>query len=257
MGVWIFFVISGFVITLSLVREQADGKSTGRQLKYFYIRRAVRILPIYILTIIFGIAVLLIENKFQYYVEHIPYLITFLYNFYRIDPNYVHTPIFGHFWSLSVEEQFYLLFPLLFLSSSDRARKRILLLLIALGPAVRHGFGLFATDVLRLPEPGNAVFQFSPGHFDAFALGALLALYKDKIAHARYVAPIAVAISLGIVTSCIVLSYILGLSPLTMLKFNTFHHGSHVAVYSMINLTTGAIIICCITGYPKLAVKFL
>jgi len=104
LGVYIFFVISGFLITTLLLKEKI--KSGTISLRNFYIRRSLRILPVaylYLLTLFIlhefcGLAVAPME-----YVG----CLLFLMNL-----GYFHTGILtGHFWSLSVEEQFYIIFP--------------------------------------------------------------------------------------------------------------------------------------------------
>ena len=101
-GVLCFFVISGFLITwLLLVENDHRGRIS---LKHFYIRRALRILPVYY-TFLLTVAVLQYFTPYsQNYMEWIGNL-TFTQNFIESP----HTT--GHLWSLSVEEQFYLLWP--------------------------------------------------------------------------------------------------------------------------------------------------
>ncbi|RWY55499.1 acyltransferase family protein [Mucilaginibacter gilvus] len=101
----IFFVLSGFLITTLLLKEKLRN---GRiSLKYFYIRRALRILPVAWLFLI----VLIGLNRFLYL--HIPVAdfiasLLFFKNFPMRNEPYT-----AHFWSLAVEEQFYFSFPIL------------------------------------------------------------------------------------------------------------------------------------------------
>lgn len=101
----IFFVMSGFFITRLLLRERAK---TGRiSFKDFYIRRALRIFPVYYLTVI---ACLFI---FKFNTADTISLLSYTFNFYHpLHP--VPNPL-EHTWSLSVEEQFYFFWPLLIL----------------------------------------------------------------------------------------------------------------------------------------------
>jgi peptidoglycan/LPS O-acetylase OafA/YrhL len=112
LGVSIFFVISGFIITtMALREEERDGAVS---LSAFYVRRACRILPLYF--VVLGIYVVL-GGVLDYHhgrvgIEHsLPYYMTFLNDFspYIFRPN---TP-FTISWTLGVEEKFYLLWPLL------------------------------------------------------------------------------------------------------------------------------------------------
>ena len=96
-GVDLFFVISGFLITLGLIRSKDKAQSTGTSLYKFYARRFLRIFPIYYLTIF----ILLIV----YYSQMsgvIWWYLLYLCNFHSI--RIQDWGIAGHCWSLSVEE---------------------------------------------------------------------------------------------------------------------------------------------------------
>ena len=106
LGVDVFFVISGFLITTLLIKEKVN---TGTiSLRLFYIRRVLRILPAAYLCII----VVIILNYFLKLKVSSTYIIAaffFLVNFKFLDP--YKSSLISHYWSLSVEEQFYFLFP--------------------------------------------------------------------------------------------------------------------------------------------------
>lgn len=114
-GVEIFFVLSGFLITTLLLKEKAQN---GRvSLKNFYIRRVLRIVPVAYLFL----AVLAILNRI--FDVHVP-LISFVASLFYIRNL---TQYFGdttwhcaHFWSLGIEEQFYLIFPFILVKSIRR-----------------------------------------------------------------------------------------------------------------------------------------
>lgn len=186
MGVWVFFVISGFVITRSLMGSRA---ATWRAaLKQFYVSRAARILPLYLTAILvavvslYGQALLYREPEGFRFLADLPWLLTGLYNIHRALPGYEHTELFGHFWSLAVEEQFYLFFPLAFLLLSRRALATVLAVLVAFGPLIRLGCHLGLERLgWSAGEVGNAVYQLSFNHFDAFAIGCLIALGEGRI----------------------------------------------------------------------------
>lgn len=107
LGVDVFFVISGYLIGSMLLREQEQSGTI--RLGRFYLRRAFRILPPYIVTLILGRLVLgdraNLENAWAN--------ILFINNFLPIAQQSL-----GWLWSLAIEEQFYLLFPLILLLSS-------------------------------------------------------------------------------------------------------------------------------------------
>lgn len=111
LGVGIFFVLSGFLITILLLREEtASGKVS---LGSFYIRRAFRILPSYLLTMSVYLLVGLIPSQHELrtkFLNGLPYFLT-------LRNEYVPSGLavaFTHSWSLSVEEKFYFVWPLLF-----------------------------------------------------------------------------------------------------------------------------------------------
>lgn len=121
LGVDIFFVISGFVITSKLMEGEG---SFGRQVKEFYLRRAKRIVPasltVTLLTSIFAIFYLPAIERSKYSIDALASsLFSANLNFARLGNDYLAQSSapspFLHYWSLGVEEQFYLLWPILFL----------------------------------------------------------------------------------------------------------------------------------------------
>jgi len=129
LGVQIFFVISGFVITRLLIAEKA---TQGRVcIRCFYIRRIFRIVPALALFIGF---IALIDAAGFISVPRPDFLAasTFLCNTTMVNCGYY----FGHLWSLSVEEQFYIIWPCLFVLLSDRYRTPVILMILAVCMAV-------------------------------------------------------------------------------------------------------------------------
>ncbi len=104
-GVELFFVISGFLITTILLKTE---EPFGIAYKKFIGRRTLRIFPIYYLTIFI---LFIIGNKYVH--EYLIYCLTYTYNYiyFKVPVNSI-----SHFWSLGVEEQFYLFWPFLILS---------------------------------------------------------------------------------------------------------------------------------------------
>jgi peptidoglycan/LPS O-acetylase OafA/YrhL len=102
LGVPLFFVISGFLITRLLVLHESD--SLARDLWIFYVRRTLRIFPLYYVTLIVLLALGMLSRPVWYflYLKNVDFFLT----------NEWSRTV--HFWSLCVEEQFYLLFPLAF-----------------------------------------------------------------------------------------------------------------------------------------------
>jgi peptidoglycan/LPS O-acetylase OafA/YrhL len=112
LGVDIFFVISGFLISTLLLREE---RAKGRiNLSAFYWRRVFRILPIYSVVLLLYVVVCQLPSQAARWVQlkaGLPYFLLFV-NEYVYEPN--HGNVFTHTWSLGVEEKFYLFWPLLF-----------------------------------------------------------------------------------------------------------------------------------------------
>jgi peptidoglycan/LPS O-acetylase OafA/YrhL len=122
LGVYIFFVISGFLITRLLFAEMKENGTIS--LKGFYVRRIVRLYPV---VILFTIAVLLtyavngLEIDFMQPLSALFYFSNYLYNYMAMSSNPPDRMPFMIFWSLSVEEHFYLAFPALFLALRGKA----------------------------------------------------------------------------------------------------------------------------------------
>jgi len=107
-GVNLFFVISGFLITLGLIRSKYNGCAIQTSLFKFYIRRSLRIFPIYYLTLLF-----LWLFDYSRIADSMAWNMFYASNFYNIK---IHDwGNMGHLWSLAVEEQFYLVWPFIIL----------------------------------------------------------------------------------------------------------------------------------------------
>lgn len=158
-GVDFFFVLSGYLITTLLLREEdRDGRFS---LAGFYKRRILRIIPVYFLVVTL-VAVWWIGLRGQgEWWAYLPYYYAFLSNFLVGD-----IPMLAPTWSLSVEEQFYMIWPLLMLLlPALRWRGPLLLLLIVMIYATAAG------DLPRLEIYRGGVLDL---HFPSFGYGALL-----------------------------------------------------------------------------------
>jgi peptidoglycan/LPS O-acetylase OafA/YrhL len=167
-GVDLFFVLSGFLITGILW----DAKGGERYFRNFYARRILRIFPLYYGALVVFLVLLpfvwpVHEGLAQMQGEGIWYW-TYLVNVRIAREGWPDFGALGHFWSLAVEEQFYLLWPVaVFLL---RRRPLMALCLGAGGLAVAVRLALHLAD----REP--AAFVLLPARVDALAAGALLAL---------------------------------------------------------------------------------
>lgn len=114
-GVSIFFVLSGFLITYLLIIEHA--KHGRVSLSNFYMRRILRLFPLYFLAV--GMLFIMTRIGATAMEPHIfRYLFTYTQNY--MPPEY-NAPAIGHLWSLAVEEHFYLVWPVLFIVSRKMA----------------------------------------------------------------------------------------------------------------------------------------
>jgi peptidoglycan/LPS O-acetylase OafA/YrhL len=160
-GVSIFFVISGYLITTILLREHEQTETIS--LKQFYVRRAHRIFPAALVFII--LATLFYWHSMRWY--HIAAALFYVAN---LD---VHRPwIFGHLWSLSIEEQFYLLWPSV-LKKWYAHRRAILVAVCLLAPLSQVGLILLK---LRIGTPPTL-----PTVSDNLAAGCLLAVFFGRL----------------------------------------------------------------------------
>jgi len=165
-GVTLFFVLSGYLISNILMEQQTLGDFV-RSFKNFVARRALRIFPIYFLLL----ALLLVLKRFSVvlntdFYEHSGYYWAYLVN-YWIELHGNWSDALSPYWSLSVEEQFYLLWPFCMLLLSPRFRPYFLWFTVVFGIVFRY----FSVHVYG----GLGVSMFSC--MDTFAWGALLAHY--------------------------------------------------------------------------------
>jgi peptidoglycan/LPS O-acetylase OafA/YrhL len=251
-GVWIFFVISGFLISRILLQYR-ERFALGEYLGVFYLRRALRIFPIYYLYVAVWSVVALVAFVPKDFTL-VP-LLTYTVNFVKWQPGYDGSRIFSHLWSLAVEEQFYLVYPLVVFGLSRHALVRALIAVVLLSPALRWAVGL---EALRLqPDPayaGLVVFVSSFLHADAFAIGGLIALFEPAIRamkRERFLALVAGGVALGaLVVAANALAWWADPPTTTVdpyfvsatafgLPVNPIHRLQHVWVYSLLDLGAG------------------
>ncbi|MDD5200793.1 MAG: acyltransferase [Terrimicrobiaceae bacterium] len=170
-GVRIFFLLSGYLITQSLWRLQAEAREAGggywSGLISFHTRRMARLMPV--LYTMIGVACLMglpeFRNAFEWH-------IAFLSNFYALNVG-KWPDAASHLWSLSVQEQFYLVWPFVLLLTPRRVLPYLLAALFAEAFVFRAWvIGSGASDFYR--------WVMLPGVFDSFALGALIACWKKS-----------------------------------------------------------------------------
>jgi peptidoglycan/LPS O-acetylase OafA/YrhL len=223
LGVDIFFVISGYLITkLMLAEERKTGKIN---IKNFYIRRALRIFPVFYLYILVILVLkwFFVPDIFSSY-GLVLFAGLYLWNYrslfhLRIDGNDNGLWFFGHFWSISMEEQFYLLWPMAFMNVRRDLLKRIVLAIILIMPIVR------VLTYFAMPEcRGDIKLMLHTGG-DTILIGCLGALIEDKIFSNR--------LTNRIITTnyCVafLLLFVFVISPMLSAKF----HGAYTLLFGM------------------------
>jgi peptidoglycan/LPS O-acetylase OafA/YrhL len=175
-GVDLFFVISGFLITLGLIRSKAKVQTTGTTLYKFYVRRFLRIFPIYYLTVF-----ILLIFYFDKMSSAIWWYLLYLCNFHSI--HIQDWGVGGHFWSLSVEEQFYLVWPFIILLLPNKR------LPIAIGSSIILSLAVKSYWYVK-DFPFWWGYMHPLASLDALAIGALLSylysFYPEQLRKTLY-----------------------------------------------------------------------
>lgn len=164
-GVDLFFVISGFLITGILLRSK---ENFGTAYKKFIARRTLRIFPIFYLTVLI---LVVIGNKDV--LQYLGYCVTYTYN-YAIALFHVPYNSISHFWSLCVEEQFYLFWPFIILSF----RKRIRVLQWLVTGLITFSYLQFYFKIIPVLGPLTWVGIIEQSY--ALGIGAFGAIYMHK-----------------------------------------------------------------------------
>lgn len=186
-GVDLFFVLSGFLITRILLVTRDD----AGYFRKFYARRTLRIFPLYygVLVALFVLLPLMVmvwpagerilaSESYQHLQSQQIYLWTYTHNFLQAKgPSQL--PGFGHFWSLAVEEQFYLVWPLVvwWLASRANSTKGLAIFCVALCALTL----ILRVALLQAGSEPWAVFHWTFTRVDTLAYGALAAcLYQSR-----------------------------------------------------------------------------
>lgn len=266
-GVQIFFVLSGYLITRGLLNLKS--RTLAQYLISFYMKRALRIFPLYygyllLLSIIYlaasgksgELAAAVVEGLAELPRNWI-YLYTYTYNFMEginwwLGRSVEHSRFFNHLWSLAVEEQFYLFFPLVVFFLSKDALRKLLIAVLLICPLFRYiagewllalgaGEGLRAATVYRA-----TIFQI-----DSLAAGALLATgasFFFKYARAWFHVILILIVVVGTLNAYAIGTTYFGFgleSPETLLT-----NYRHVYAFSMVNICALMFIAASVPGVP-------
>jgi peptidoglycan/LPS O-acetylase OafA/YrhL len=161
LGRRIFFVLSGYLITMLLMKEYGRTSTIG--LRKFYVRRAYRILPAAILFMLPVFVIFWRELRWYHMAAAVLYVVNF---------DFSHPWFLGHLWSLSVQEQFYFLWPAI-VRKWQHHRVKIVIAVIVFAPLYR-----VACHLLQLHGRADETF---PAVADILAIGCLLAFFDRHI----------------------------------------------------------------------------
>jgi peptidoglycan/LPS O-acetylase OafA/YrhL len=185
-GVDLFFILSGFLITGILVRD-ADQFSFGQLAKRFYFRRAQRILPAYCLFMLAAVPLVHIPWRhlwpwYAFFAQNVP-----------VAFNWISLGVLNPLWSLGVENQFYLVWPLVVFFLPRKWLAPAMVALLVGDPLLRF----FAT---AHSQDNAMIYALTPFRLDSLAAGALLALVLPAVkpaqaAQARRAAQTALAVA--------------------------------------------------------------
>jgi peptidoglycan/LPS O-acetylase OafA/YrhL len=207
-GVHLFFVLSGFLITGILLGAREDASKVNQPvwstLFRFYARRFLRIFPLYYAVVILA-ALTLAEGR-----ENLLPNLLYLSNFTQWHEQ-AWAGAVAHFWSLAVEEQFYLVWPFLMLLAPVLLVRPVVWATVLIAPLFRVAMALF--------RPEDRFFEILPlSCLDALALGAVLSiLQRHGSSRCFENACFIVGLPLWIVTRALVISKA-GLTPITTLE---------------------------------------
>ncbi len=233
----VFFLLSGFLIGRILIKS--DKSNVILYFKNYFINRVLRIFPLYYLAILLFFSLsFLLKNQtelfkaiWEYQYEHIWYFILHGVNVIKFSNpavDFTGHPFLGHFWSLSLEEQFYFFLPFIILIFNKRFLKILCFSLIFLTPI------LTLLCVRSFEQTYNPIiarymtYEFTLFWLEAFALGISIVLFDFKWLKNAGVYALITLLILFIVLAA---NYLIGISmdyPVKWYYFgmhNPLHHG--------------------------------
>jgi peptidoglycan/LPS O-acetylase OafA/YrhL len=228
LGVTIFFVISGFLITRLLIEDE---NRTGRvSLRLFYLRRGLRIFPAF-LAYVAVMASLSALGVVELHGRDLLHALTYTVNY---EPERSWT--IGHLWSLSVEEQFYLMWPFAFVYATVRGRVWIAAGTVALGPLARGGAALF------LHGTAYRDMEMFPMVADSVAAGCLLACLQGWLEQRRhYLALFKAPWSWALVVAILMLNRYMSFTLVDIVGACLINMGLAILIHRSVTRADGAI----------------
>jgi peptidoglycan/LPS O-acetylase OafA/YrhL len=212
MGIDLFFILSGFLITGILL----DTRDKPNFFRNFFIRRVLRIFPLYylILALFYGVLLFgldpIARAPYAKALDAQPWAWTYLFNFFIAKEGAWTVPYIGHFWSLAVEEQFYMVWPFVVFYLPRGRLIPVCLLLIAASTLCQVYLEIIGVSPV-------AIHVLTPCRINALCLGALLAAWirRPEVAQAdnAVVLRTATVLALGAITAKVLLIVVMRLVP--------------------------------------------
>lgn len=240
-GVDLFFLVSGFLITGILW----ESRGTDGYFWRFYTRRTLRIFPLYY-AFLFALLIVLPALFSQYAAEHVGndkriWLWTYLSNILMAREGWEGLPSHTtHLWSLAIEEQFYLIWPLVVYLLGYRGLVATCLVILGASPLIRAALDHAAPN-------GIAAYTLLPARLDGLALGALIALVLRTNISVREVRRGGVWLSIAGVGGLVALSIFGALHGVTSL-LPALDYDVQVIGYSLIALAFGGLLLLTLTS---------
>ena len=176
-GVDLFFCVSGYVISRNLVErlQNQTGDYFWREVTAFWVRRLYRITPSAWLWLLIPVALSPFfneKNAFSAQLQNIPDVAAAVmhmanFHYYSCTVGGGYCGVFSTYWSLSLEEQFYLLFPFLILIFGNQLYKALIVLVLMQIFITRHQWGGLLSFIRT----------------DAILLGVLIAIFSSKVSY--------------------------------------------------------------------------
>jgi len=246
LGVLAFFVLSGFLITPILVNMKTE--HTPLYFIKFYGRRVLRIFPLYYFYLIVVIILLQLghsnDAERSGFYSQFRFALLYIYDFFHASNAFRPNPFLTHFWSLAVEEQFYLLWPLVIFFTPYNHLKRVLIITVILSVISRVLFLVYITH-RQIPflnqDPILVVYALPTSHFEAFALGGLFALFVKTQKSFITFSLAAAFLIIGMVT----FKWTNGFYDFTSMGYPPFMTGSYKAIwgYSLAYLVFASVLV--------------
>jgi peptidoglycan/LPS O-acetylase OafA/YrhL len=243
-GVQVFFVLSGYLITSILLadRDRPAAAFFGR----FYWRRSLRIFPLYFGYLILLSLVFAVTGRPVEFGERWLYLFTYTYNYALLLHPLREAVAFTHFWSLAIEEQFYLVWPFIVYWLP----RRVLLIVVGAILVLSPVFRLLAVAWAQAVVPGHVtpgLYAYSPlpAQWDALTVGAGLAILRpETVARPMLWLGVSTAIALacGLANAVAAGAGPTGGTSLGYFPFGIGHY-QHVWSYTVVNVWAATLLV--------------